>query len=64
MKKFIALSLLAAFACVTAVQAGEDKACTAKSACCAEKSACAAKAELAKAKARASEKGATLLVRR
>jgi hypothetical protein len=67
MKTLIIASIVAAFACVSAVQAGENKeqAC-AKSACCAEKSACAAKAkaDLAKAKAAASEKGAYQLVRR
>ena len=65
MKTFLVASLLAAFACVSAVQAGEDcqaKACAAKTGCCAEQ-ACA-KAALAKARAQASEKGATLLVKR
>ena len=67
MKTFLIASIVAAFACVSAVQAGEnkDQAC-AKSTCCAEKSACAAKAkaDLAKARASASEKGAYLLVKR
>ncbi len=65
MKTLIIASIVAAFACVSAVQAGETQAC-AKSACCAEKSACAAKAkaDLAKAKAAASEKGAYQLVKR
>jgi hypothetical protein len=66
MKKLLLASLVAAFACVSAVQAGEDcnKACAAKTACCAEKSACAKAAALAKARAQAAEKGAWLLVKR
>ena len=63
MKPLIIATIVAAFAFVSSVQAGESKAC---SSCCAEKSACAAKAkaDLAKAKVAASEKGATLLVKR
>jgi hypothetical protein len=68
MKTLVIASIVAAFACVSAVQAGEnkDQGCAGKSSCCAEKSACAAqaKADLAKARAAASEKGAYQLVKR
>jgi len=62
MKRFILASIVAAFACVSAVQAGEssskDKASCAASACCTKE----AKAKVALKKA--PEKGATLLVMR
>ncbi len=72
MKKIILSTIIAAFACVSAVQAGENcntKACplaakakgtdcSASKVCCADK----AKAELTKAKADASVKGATKLL--
>lgn len=38
MKKLLVLSVVAAFACVSAVQAGEDCAAKAKAAACADKS--------------------------
>jgi hypothetical protein len=61
MKKILLAALVAAFACVSAVQAGE----TCQSACGAKaKSACETKAALAKARAQAAEKGATLLAKR
>ena len=70
MKKFLLCSTLAAFACVAAVQAGEDcdkskAACTdkAKSACAA-KSACCTTTKTVVKKADVSVKGATLLVRK
>ena len=64
MKKFLLGSILAAFACVSAVQAGED--CNkAKAAACTDKakSACCAGKAVAK-KADTSVRGATLLVRK
>ena len=69
MKKLLLYSTLTAFACLGAVQAGEncDKnktACAGKdSAACAGKSACCAEKVMVK-KADTSVKGATLLVRR
>ena len=62
MKRLIIASIVAAFACASAVQAGEspskDKAGCAASTCCSKE----AKAEVAVKKA--PEKGATLLVMR
>jgi hypothetical protein len=57
MKKLLLCSVLAAFACVSAVQAGEECA-KAKSTCC------SAKAKAVVKKADVSVRGATLLVRR
>lgn len=55
MKKILILSVLAAFACVSAVQAGES--------CCSKTKAAACSKATAK-KADTSVKGATLLVRK
>ena len=71
MKKFLLGSILAAFACATAVQAGDAStkakaaACpdTVKSACAAKTACCSEKAVVAK-KADTSVRGATLLVRK
>ncbi len=72
MKKIILSTIVAAFACVSAVQAGENcnaKACPAtakaKGTDCSESKGCCAdkaKAELTKAKLDASVKGATKLL--
>jgi len=67
MKRFILASIVAAFASVSAVQAGED--CDKAKAACADKakvvSACCTKEAKAKVVAKkAPEKGATLLVMR
>jgi len=64
MKTLIVATIIAAFACVSTVQAGENKeqACASKTTCCAEKAAKAK--ELSKARAAASEKGAYQLVKR
>jgi len=75
MKKLLVCLTVAAFACVSAVQAGEGKACDQSKAACAEvakaKSSCASAcatacsgAKVAKKKVDLSVKGATLLVMR
>jgi hypothetical protein len=72
MKKLLFLSVVAAFACVSAVQAGEDCAAKAKAAACADKSkasdcsagkdACCASAKKVTKKVDTSVKGASLLL--
>jgi hypothetical protein len=71
MKKALILSIVAAFACLSAAQAGEtckDKAACAdkaKAACCeSNKSACSAGSAKKFVTAKPAEKGATLLVRK
>ena len=66
MKKFLVLSLMAAFACVTAVQAGEDCAAKSKASdCSAGKAACCSSAKKVTKKVDSSVKGASqLLVRK
>jgi hypothetical protein len=63
MKKLLVLSLMAAFACVTAVQAGEKKDTKAQASTCEAKSTCcAAAAKKVTKKADTSVKGASLLL--
>jgi hypothetical protein len=62
MKKLLVLSIVAAFACVTAVQAGESS--TKASTCSESKTACCASAKKVTKKADTSVKGATLLMAR
>jgi hypothetical protein len=69
MKKILLALTLTAFACVPALQAGEEKACdAAKSACnasaCSAKAASGPKCTLAKKLASAEVRGATLLAKR
>jgi hypothetical protein len=65
MKKLLVLSLLAAFACVTAVQAGETSADKSKASTCSEsKTACCASAKKVTKKVDPSVKGASLLMAR
>jgi len=67
MKKLLLCSVVAAFACVSAVQAGEDKACPAQAKTCSEKakatdcSACCTKKAVTK-KADSTAKGASQLI--
>ena len=63
MKKLLVLSLLAAFACVTAVQAGENSADKSKASTCSDsKTACCASAKQVTKKVDTSVKGASLLM--
>lgn len=63
MKKLLVLSILAAFACVTAVQAGENCADKSKASdCSASKAACCSSAKKVAKKADSSVKGAALLM--
>jgi hypothetical protein len=62
MKKLFFCSILTAFVCITAAQAGEN-CCDKTKTACASKSSCCAEKPVAK-KADISVKGATLLVRR
>jgi len=66
MKKLLLCSVLAAFASVTALQAGEAKPCDQAKASCSEqaKSSCCSKALAMKKKTDMEVKGATLLVKR
>ena len=63
MKKLLVLSILAAFACVTAVQAGENSADKGKAATCSDgKAACCSSAKKVTKKVDTSVKGASLLL--
>jgi len=67
MKKLLILSVVAAFACVNAVLAGENNANKSQASTCSEsKTCCASAKKVTKVtkKADTSVKGATLLVRR
>lgn len=66
MKKLLVLSILAAFACVTAVQAGESSTDKNKTSTCSDsKAACCSSAKQVTKKVDSSVKGASqLMVRR
>lgn len=56
MKKLLLCSVLAAFACISAVQAGEDKACADKAkACPAQAKVCSEAAKTCSEKAKAAD---------
>jgi len=63
MKKILVLSVMAAFACVTAVQAGESCCAKSKASTCSDsKAACCSSAKKMTKKVDTSVKGASLLM--